>query len=318
MFEVAVTLGLITLLALVMEGTIASTNKAENQLAAVRNALERGQRITYEVMDEIEGSRKLFQGDQIGQDYLAALELVRDPVLPGARLPLFDELQELGPDVPGDPRTGNILLFVRETDAAPAVADPATQKVRYIDIYRFVCVYPRQTNRMVVVKENGDDARDLVVWRSEPFPNRAQIMAITSNTERENVIADLVDRFGMDLAWEPDGTVDAAFYAMTSGGAMATNPTAGVLIQEDVDVSDRGRLVYGNVQLAQTSNASAHTRAVFTKDDPATWKPDGFELKIVGVSGARKVWVHIVIESQVRTGIVIPQAFTVIASPKDL
>lgn len=318
MFEMAVTMGMVTLLALVMEGTIASTNKAENQLAAVRNALERGQRVTYEVMDEIEGSRKLFQDDTIGQDYLSALELVRDPLLPGARLPRFDELEDLGPDVAGDPHTGNLLLFVRESDAAPAIADPATQKVRYIDLYRFVCIYPRQTNRMVVVRPGGADARDLVVWRSEPFPNQSQIMAITNATERANVIKDLVGRFGMDLAWAPDAAVDSAFYAMTSGGGMAAGATAGVLIREDPDVSDRGRLVYGDLQLAKTSNESAHTRAIFTKDPPASWQPDGFEVKVVGVSGARKVWVHLVIESQVRTGVVIPQAFTVIANPKDL
>ncbi len=318
MFEVAITMALVTIMALIVEGTIASTHEAEMQLTAVRNAVERGERITYEVLEEVEGSRRLFQDDTTGQGYLDAMDLTRDPMLSSARLPVFDELNGLGPDTPGDPRTGNVLAFVRETDAAPAVADPATQKIRYIDVYRFVCIYPHETSRVVVVDPSKELARDLVVWRSVPYPSYPQIMAIASPTERSAVIADLVDRFGMTMAWDPDGDVDASFYSITSGGAISPTATTIVTIEEDLDVSDRGRLVYGNIQLARTDQTSYHRKNIFTKDNPAVWAPDGFEVKIVGVSGARKVWIHTVVEAQARGGVVIPQSSTVIASPKDL
>ncbi len=56
------------------------------------------------------------------------------------------------------------------------MADPATGAVRYIDAYRFVCVYPSITT-LVVVPEDGP-ALDLVVWRSVTYPSLPQLMAI--------------------------------------------------------------------------------------------------------------------------------------------
>lgn len=318
MFEIAITMALLTIMALVVEGTLGSTHDAERHIDAIRTAVERGERLTYEVLEEVEGSRKLFQGDALGLGYLGALDLGRDPLLPAARLPVFDELGVLGPDAPGDPRTGNILCFVRESDAAPAVADPATGLVRSIDVYRFVCIYPHQTQRQLVVSVGGPLARDLVVWRSVAFPNHAQIVAITDPAQRANVVSDLVTRFGLDLAWNPDGAVDESFFEMTAGGAVSSTPLTGVLVQEDLDVSDRGRLVYANAQLARTDQTTFHRRTVFTLDNPASWAPDGFEVKIVGVSGARKVWLHLVVECQARGGVVVAQGSTVIASPRDL
>jgi hypothetical protein len=304
--------------ALVVESTIASTTEAEQQLAATRRAVERGERVTYEVLEEVEGSRRLFQADATGSGYFAALDLARDAPAADARLPLFDELGRLGPDVAGDPRTGNVLCFVRESDAVSAIADASSAAVRSIDVYRFVCIYPHVTDRQVVVGVGAPPARDLVVWRSVPFPSRVQVMAIADATERASVVADLVGRFGMELAWDPDGAVDGSFYEMASTRAISTTPSGGVLIAEDPDVSDRGRLVYGHTQLAPTDATRFHRRPVLTVEDPATWAPHGFEVKIVGVSGARKVWMHVVVEAQARGGVHVAQGTTVIASPKDL
>ena len=207
---------------------------------------------------------------------------------------------------------------MREADAAPAVADPATGKLRYVDTYRFVCIYPHDTNRMVVTTVPRNNARDLVIWRSEPFPSYDQIMDISDATEQQNVIQDLFNRFGYEYAWDPNEAVDDAFYAMDGLGSMAGTPTPSLTIEEDVNVSDRGRLVYANVQLAGTDNTNHHRRAVLSVEDPATWAPNGFETKIVGPSGSRKVWINLVVETQATRGQLAVQACTVIASTKDL
>ena len=98
------------------------------------------------------------------------------------RLPLIDEVGELGPDESGDPMTGNILLFVEESDPVPCVADGATGTIRYVDTYRFVCVYRSATDVSLVT--GSPRAHDLVVWRSVPYPNRAQLLAIDDADER--------------------------------------------------------------------------------------------------------------------------------------
>lgn len=314
--EVAISLVILTMMALVVERTLAGTHDAERYLNGIRKSTERGQRIAYEVRDAVSASRKLYQNDLLGQGYLNALDFTRDPILPTARLPVFDELGVLGPDDPTDPRTGNILLFVREADAAPAIANPATKKVRYIDTYRFICVYPRETNRYIVSDEPRQFARDLVLWRSEAFPNHAQIMAISDPIERQAVAADLFNRFEYDLAWDPNASVATGFYALDAIGNVAAAPSPSITIGEDQNLSDRGRLCYANVQLARTDSASHPRRAIFTTD-PA-WNPDGFEVKVVGQSGSRKVWLHLVVEVQAAKGKVAAHTSTLIASTRDL
>ncbi len=316
--EVTIVLVLISLMALVIERTIASTSDAETYLRAIRRATERGQRLAFEIRDEVTTSRKLFQNDVTGQDYFGILDLSRDPVDTTARLPLTDDLGVIGEDAPGDPRTGNILLFVRESDAAPAVAMPSTGKVRFIDTYRFICIYPSLTSQFVLQDAPRRPAKDLIVWRSEAYPSHSQIMAITSLTERQNVVADLYNRFGYDLAWDPNGTVDAAYYALDAIGNVAPSPTTGVVINEDINLSDRGRLVYTNTQLARSDQSSPVRKNVFTNDPPASWVPDGFTVKFVGVSGSRKVWMRLVVEVQAAKGRVAPHGSTLIASTQDL
>jgi prepilin-type N-terminal cleavage/methylation domain-containing protein len=314
--EMIITLVIVSLMSLVVERVLSSTQEAERYLAAVRLATERGQKLAYEVTEIVSASRKLYTRDAVGQGYQAKLDLTRDPIAPGVRLPLFDEVNPMGPDTAGDPRTGNSILFVREADAAPCVADPATAKIRYIDTYRFVFVYPHRTTRTVV---NGQGpAWDLVIWRSVPFPSRAQILAITNATEKQNVIKDLYTRYGYDVCWDPNGPVDTTFYGLDIAGNMAALPNPNYTIEEDLDVSERGRLVYADVQLAATDAGSKARNAVFSLDNPATWSPHGLEVKIVGASGSRKVWLHIVVEAQASHRRVAVMDSTMIASTRDL
>ena len=318
MFEVTVTVGILTIMVLIMEGTIESTRRAERRLDAVRRATERGERLTYELLDEVNASHKLFGSDTVGLDYLDALDLARFPMLGSARLPKIDEINPLMPDPTGDPHTGNALLFVREAAAAPCQADPATGVVRHVDLYRFVCVYPRQSDRTLIVDPPVQNARDLVVWRSVRFANHAQLVDIDDDDERRSVAADLVNRFGIDYAWDPNEPVDAAFFLMDTLGTLSATPSTGMVIDEDLDESEGGRLLYSNVQLAPTDMSDFHRRALMTNDDPATWSPGGFEVKIVGISGQRRVWMHLVVETPGGKGVVGVQASTVIASPRDL
>lgn len=314
--EMSITLVIVAMMSLVVERVLSSTQDAERYMAAVRLTTERGQRIAYDVREVVSSSRKLYGNDAVGQGYRAALDLSRDPVAPGVRLPTFDEVSPLGPDTAGDPRTGNCVLFVREADPAPCVALPATGKARFIDTYRFVFIYPRVSGRQIVTGQGL--GWDLVLWRSEAFPSRTQILGITDLTERRNVVKDLYSRFGYRHAWDPSGTVANGFYGLDVLGNLATVPAAGMTIDEDPDVSERGRLVYADVQLAGTGSGTRARRPVFTADDPGTWSPHGFEVKVVGASGSRKVWMHIVVESQAGQDRTAVMESTMIASTKDL
>jgi hypothetical protein len=313
--ETVVVLGLVSMLGYLVERTLASATEAERMLGATRTAVERGQRLAYEVRDEIAASRKIFGDDAVGQEYFDALDVSRDPMLPTARLPRFDETGVLGPDEAGEPHTGNVLFFVRESDALPCMADPATKKMRMIDTYRFVCVYPSPTSRSLIT--GGPLANDLVVWRSVPYPNLSQIEGISDPGERTSVVRDIHDRFGLDVLWDPNQPASAAFRTIDGAGNIAGTPIAAPSVDEDMEVSRRGRLVYAKLQLAPTDMQTYHRRAIFTVD-LSTWEPEGFEIKVVGASGARKVWLHLVVETQAAAGRVVVHPSTLIVSAKDL
>jgi hypothetical protein len=261
------------------------------------------------------GSRRFFQDDAVGRAYLDALDLSAAPRLASARLPRIDEARPLGPDEPGDPFVGNVLLFVREGDAVGAVADAAAQRVRRVDTYRFVCVYPSRTARRLVFGQGP--ALDLVLWRSVAFPNHAQILAIADPTERASVVRDLETRLGHGFAWDPAAGADDGFFALDEAGTVEAVPTPGLVLAEDAALSEGGLLVSRGAQLAPTRTDAVATRPVFAADDPSEWSPEGFEIKIAGASGSRKVWFHLVLECPAgRTSAV--QGHTVIAAAKDM
>ena len=317
--EMMVALSIIAVLSLVVERVITMARRSDKQLGSIREVVQRGERIGYDLNELVSASRRLFQGDAVGQDYFDALELdLRLVPITTLRLPIADELGGLRADEPGSPHTGNALLFVREADAAPTVADAATGKLRYIDTYRFVCVYIAQTGRYVMEEAVRKPARDLVIWRSMAYPSYAQISTIGDPVERANVLKDLYERFGYEYCWDADAAVEDAFYELGVGGSLAGSPTPKFSIPFDLDLLERGRLVYANCQLARTDPTSHERRAILTTDDPADWVPDGFEVKIVGASGSRKVWMHVVVEAQAGKGMSAVHTSTVVASANDM
>ena len=316
LLETMFALALLTILSLVIQQTLTTTNQTDRYLAAVQRATERGELLGYEVFDLADSSHKLFQGDDVGLAYLDALVLDRHPPIPKARLPLIDEENDIGPDVPGLPRTGNVLLFIEETDPLECMADADAQATRLIDLYRFVCIYPYETTRTVITGQK--QSRDLVLWISRGYPSYAQVAAIEDEDERRSVVADLHESHGYDELWDPNAPVAKAFYLTDALGTIASQPVDKPQIPQDVDRTEPGRLVYANTQLARTDPTRHAYRAVLTRDDPAVWEPDGFEVKIVGASGSRKVWIRIVVETQAESGRVAVQPNTLIVSTRDM
>jgi len=307
---------LVGMMALVIERTISSITETERSLRAIRNTVERSQRALSGIRDAVATSRKLFQNDAVGTAYLAKLDFGTTPLLAGSRLPTFDETHPLGPDDVGTPMTGNVLLFVREADPLPCIADPATKLVRTIDAYRLVCLYTTQTNKYVVA--GGSLALDFVEWRSASFPSWGQVTGIADATQRTNVVKDLYNRFGRDYLWDPTNPVSSSFYGIDGVGTIAAAPTAVSSIPRDLNVGGGPNFVRANMAVARTDLSSKPRTPLFTVEAPATWTPNGFEAKVVGPSGSRKVWLRLTIEQQASKGRVPAQETTTIVATRDL
>jgi hypothetical protein len=316
LLETLVSLPMVTLLGAAVNGTLGATTNADRYLRAVRKVTAEGEAVAYEIYDLVSASRRLFQADDVGNGYLDALDLGAEPLLAGARLGRIDETHPLLPDDAGDPRTGNVLLFAVESDPLPCLADEATGRLRYVDAYRFVCVYPRQTD--VRVMGAGAKAHDLCVWHSRPYPSAGQAGAIADLAERRSVVRDLVDRYGCTWLWDAGAAAPSAFYAADATGTVSSLPDPAPVIERDPLLGALGgRLVRHRVQLAPTED-TWQRRAVLGADDPEDWQPNGFEVKMVGASGSRKVWIHLVVEADASRGEPAVQASSLIATTRDL
>lgn len=317
LLEVSIVLVLLTGMALVVERTLTSTRNADRYLNAIRRAKEAAEAAAYRAHEAVSASRRLFDNDITGQEYLTALDLSRFPLASGSRLPRFDELSPLGPDLPGDPRTGNVLLFVREVDPVAISADVAVYPQRYIDVYHFVCIYRHEANRVLIIPK-GERAVDLVIWYSVPFPSYQQVAAITDPVEQQKIVESLRAIYGFTYTWDATAALDDAFYELRDAGQLASLPATDFLIPEHPGLSEGGLLVHHDTQLAATTTDMPQRRGVFTVDANSTWAPNGFEVKITGSSGHRKVWMHLVVESQSTRSQTAVHASTLIASVRDL
>jgi hypothetical protein len=291
---------------------VSSLTDTERLMRAIHTA-DRGQQVV-RLRDVVSSSRKIFGNDTVGA-YLGKIGFGALPLLTGSRLPKIDELNPLGPDTAGDPRTGNVLLFVRQADPVPAKAVAASKKMRLIDTYRIVCVYLSQSTKTVVA--GGPPALDLVEWRSDAFPSYAQIQAMTVSAEKKSAVADLYNRFGFDYLWDFTQPVASAFYAIDGIGNIASTPTAVTSIPEDLNVSKRGRFVAATWRWpGPTPQLPAGLRV--HRGRARDLEPHGFECKICGTSGSRKVWMRLTVEQQASKGRVPAQQTTVVATARDV
>ena len=78
------------------------------------------------------------------------------------------------------------------------------------------------------------------------------------------------------------------------------------------------RLVYPGHPYGRPVEGTRESVARLTRDDPDTWVPDGFEVKVVGPSGTRQVWMRFTVETQSTTARDVVHASTLIATIRDL
>jgi prepilin-type N-terminal cleavage/methylation domain-containing protein len=315
--EMAICVAILAILALAAQQTLGGVSDASALLDAMRRVEQRTEELAHRVHKEVSASRKMFFRGTVGSGYLAALDISRLGPAPGTRLALPDEADPLGPDRAGLPRTANVLLFARESDPYTCPADPSLGTIRYVDVYRFVCIYPSETGQRVLSRSDRD-ARDLVIWRSAGYPSYPQLMAVSNAAERARIVAELYRAYGYRFAWNPDGDAGASFYALSDAGAVSPTAEPSPRIPEDRSISLGSQLVYANLQLARTDANSATRRSVLTQDDPASWVPDGFEVKIVGNSSCRRIWFRLVVDGQSHNGREAVHVCTLSASCRDL
>jgi hypothetical protein len=315
--EMAITVFVLSGLSVMSAQSFSGVRDSTDTLASLRRAQHGTEEVAYQIHGLLTSARKIYGRGTVGTGYLDTLDFEDRRPAPGVRLPLPDELSPLGRDEADVPRTGNMLLLAAESDPVTCPADPAVGAVRYVDVYRMLAIYPRESSRRVVVGR-ADKGLDLRIWASVAFPSHGQLLGITNAIERARVVKALRTLYGCRYAWNPDKPVAEAFFALDATGTMSALPEAAPQIPEDDAISPGGRLLYRQLQLARTRAESVQRKALLTMDAPDAWVPNGFEVKMVGTPSQRRVWFRLVVEAQSVTGRDVAYDTELIATLRDL
>ncbi|GAB4224679.1 MAG: hypothetical protein Kow0062_26760 [Acidobacteriota bacterium] len=264
-----------------------------------------GQEAVNEIKLEIMQSRRLFQNDTVGQGYLAALALpAAQPLLTGSRLPEADPNGVFRPDASGETRTGNALLAVRELEAITATVDhdgdASTADVDFLaDVFRFQLYY--LTKRTEKPIEPFVYALDLVEFESQPYADYFQLSGLPSTYRTE--VAKVLYAAGLRFAWDPGQDAANAFFQIGSDGSL-TGPVSHQVPPARVRSllpQLRGGRITGamdySVGITGTPPLQTIDPVSVMAQESASF-PSGFEVQVIGPSGARKVLVRLMLVAQ--------------------
>lgn len=305
--EVLVVLALMSVVALIFNqlyiGTIQTTMflESHNDLAIF------GQQAVNTIKLETMQSRGLFQNDTIGQGYLAALALPTElTAITGSRLPTANANGIFEPDSGTEIFTGNSMLQARQR---PPVltnvdhdGDSSTANVEFLaDRYRFQYFYlTKRTDHAV----RGVGFRlDLMRFESDDYADYFQLDSLPA-TFRDAVAADLYAE-GVRFAWDAGAAAGSAFYSISDTGAMTAVPDHTIAAAEIESLLPG--MGGGRISGAMNYSVGIQKDPPFATKEPVSLFalpsglfPSGFEVQMIGPTGARKVNMRLMLMAEVR------------------
>jgi hypothetical protein len=282
-------------------GTIKSTMfiESKNDLAMF------SQRTINRMKMELMQSRRLYQNDTRGNSYLNAYQIPGDrPVLNGSRLPIAHPNGVIEEDATGETYTGNMLLTVRERAPHEAVVDhdgdSATADVEFLaDLYSFQLFYlAKRSDRELAPHSFYVDLHRL---DSQRYADYFQLQGLDATYRTE--VASSLHAAGIQMAWDPNSDADSAFYSIESDGSMtavsnhAINPVdSASLLPELHGGRISGSMVYSVGIESDPSLGTPDPVSVLAQKSGLF--PSGLEVKVIGPTGARKIFARLMLVSQ--------------------
>ncbi|MHC4944871.1 MAG: hypothetical protein ACYTG7_17790 [Planctomycetota bacterium] len=265
-----------------------------------------------------------FNVSVMSQEYYNVLDLPLNspPLNNTVILPQIEETGAFEPDsVSGINKTGNALFFVRSLEpfavrvqTDPNIADPADWHIYRVPVYSFVLYYlTRRVNEQI---GNSLDSLDLIRWSSLAVADYDQVMQFEELVQdgalecypRAQVITAFMNEYGSEYLWVNGADLDQGFYHCYPDGThnvMPEDPTTLVIAME------QWQGLFSRMQ----NNGNNHVKgaSVFMNRGSQGFEigpivpqfatviaggdgfPHGFEVQIVGPSGAREVLLKLVL-----------------------
>lgn len=241
------------------------------------------------------------------------------PIMPALQtnslLPVTDTSNVMAPDVAATRNTGNILFLVRQLPPLLISYDNGAGTVNFpADRYRFEMYYlARDTTRPF---SSATYFVDLIQVRSIDFADYFQLNPLIGTggsftAAQKTAIVTGLTAAKIKVAWNPmNQPVDNAFYSIGTTGAMTLQATQGIWVwsAKSLIPEIKSGAISGKMLFSVAFRPSASTTfpipttvpryAVFNSSTPEF--PSGFEVKIVGAGGSRKVLLRLVLMANFR------------------
>ena len=292
-----------------------------------------GQQIINDIRDDTLASRKYFEDDARGTGYLDVMEMdAESPPLTSLRLPVIAENDSFGPDEPGNEKTGSALFFAKAQ--SPLVVTVPYQGIEdrtfRVSVYRFVLYYLAARPNQRIGRFRG--TLDLMRWASIPVADYDQVIAIQDPDPgdgidpRSEVVAAFVNEYGSTWLWDASRDATEAFYPCDQFGYVSPVPLGSVELPRDGTAGLRSA-----IPTAATTNKHASVcwnaghggfevglavPRFAVADTTGDGFPHGFEVQIVGPSGARELLLRLAIAKGTTRGIAARE-FTAVLTTRD-
>lgn len=313
--EVIVTMAIVSGMVILIYGIIDDVAQATMFNESHNDLTIYAQRAVNDIRNQVLQARQVFEEDTVGTDYRNAMDIpVTAPAWPSTRMPIVQSGSTLNPDTgTGNSRfTGNALLMVRELSPLSVMYNHDNNIItpdveflvdRYVFIYTFLS---RNSGRSFA--QTGYTA-DLLQSRSVPFANYVQLRNLSQ--QQIAAIVPLVRAAGIERALDPGQPVATAFYALAGATDGTFDPP---LAQPRIAVAKTATLLPGlmggrisgrmdySVAFAPASPRPPfplrHPTSIYAIPDASLpGFPSGFEVKIAGPSGNRRVLARLLLMS---------------------
>jgi prepilin-type N-terminal cleavage/methylation domain-containing protein len=319
LIEVMVVVAIVSTVLIVVYSMIDEATKISLFVESHNDLPVFGQAAVNVIQKDLIQARAIFDSDptNVGPGYYSALVIpAAYPVMPNTQLPILNPTGDLVPDASVTARyVGNALMITKQLESTPVKLASGTTIM--MDRYVFEIFYlTRRTTRNF---SNAGYSLELVQAKSNVYADYFQLSNLQSPNgtltaaQMNEIYAALLAwkdpitgaTVPINRAWDPGQSIGSAMYTITAAGYSGpiAQPTIPLPTYSSMITGLAGGRISGKMDYTVAFKPSASTNfpvpdlvpkyAVFNSALPQF--PGGFEVLIVGPTGARKVLTRLVL-----------------------
>ena len=309
------------------------SSDANDYVMAFNSLCATTQSVVNDIREDLSVAKLVFHNDTVGQSYRTGaafpsnFALLGQSLLPGAQDGgIFQK------DTSATSNTGNILLFVRTEQAYLGslryCTDINKSRPVRIDFYRLVAYYLSKISGARI--GGAANSLNLVRASSTVYADYMQVTTIIDPVPAQTpdlkmeAVKDLYNNYGIRYLWDTTAAANAAFYAITPQGAsfqIAATPDANYHPALSAPNEYIRNLRYKHASVSWNTGSALRSPVAVPAfgwvSATGDGFPHGFEVQVIGMSGARQTLVCLTLARQIPAQRIAAHRAQIIISSKD-